>query len=112
MLRNIFNRPGFICQYHALSRLLSTHEAWLLTADSGHDMPCPGGKVLSHAGVTVAAWEGVTVLMELYVARESTGMVRVKQELCDLEDGVTGWKVLDRLGLDNLDTCAISSDFA
>ena len=84
---------------------MSTHEAWLLTADSGHDMPCPCGKVLSHAGVTVAAWEGVTVLMELYAeARESTGLVRVKKEHCDLGDGVTGWKVLDSLGLDNLDT--------
>ena len=52
-----------------------------------------------------SAWEGVTVLMELYAeARESTGLVRVKQEHCDLGDGVTGWKVLDSLGLDNLDT--------
>ena len=58
-------------------------------------MPCPGGKVLSHARVTVAAWKGVTVLMELYVeARESTGLVRVR-----LGDRVTGWKVLDRLDL-------------
>ena len=73
-------------------------------------MPCPGGKVLSHTGVTVAAWGGVTVLMELYVARESTGVCRVKQEPCDLGDGVTDWKVLDRLGLNNLDRRAITSD--
>ena len=51
--------------------------------------------------------------MELYTdVRKSTGLVRVKQEHCDLGDGVTDWKVLGRLGLDNLDTLAISSDFA
>ena len=52
-----------------------------------------GGKVLSHAGVTVAAWNGVTVGMELYTdVTESTGLVLVKQELLlfDLGDGVTG----------------------
>ena len=64
-------------------------EAWLFTADCGHDVPLlgSGGKVLSHAGVTVAAWKGVTVGMELYTdVRESTGLVRVKQELFDLGD--------------------------
>ena len=50
-----------------------------------------GGKVLSHAGVTMAAWKGVTVGMELYTdVRESTGLVRVKQELFDLGEEVTG----------------------
>ena len=63
-------------------------------------MICPA-LVARYCHMLGLAWEGVTVLMELYAeARESTGLVRVKQEHCDLGDGVTGWKVL----VDNLDT--------